>query len=92
VIAAVPENSEIARVVREEECGLVVSPGDAEMLVRAVVSLADDPVRTREMGRRARETYLRKYTLTHALERFETCALKLVANPLLIADNGLSLS
>ena len=73
VIAAVPENSEIARVVREEECGLVVSPGDAEMLARAVVSLADDPVRTREMGRRAREAYLRKYTLTRALDRFETC-------------------
>ena len=73
VIAAAPKDSEIARVVREENCGLLVTPGDAEMLARAIASLADNPVRAGEMGRRAKEAYLEKYTLDLALDRFETC-------------------
>ncbi|MFA7342817.1 MAG: glycosyltransferase family 4 protein [Terrimicrobiaceae bacterium] len=73
VIAAVPGDSEIARVVLEEDCGLLVRPGDAMMLARAIVALADDPARAHEMGRRAREAYLKKYTLAQALDRFETC-------------------
>lgn len=73
VIAAVPADSEIARVVREENCGLLVQPGDAVMLARAIVSLADDRTRTREMGLSAQDAYRRKYTLDLAMDRFETC-------------------
>lgn len=73
VIAAVPKDSEIARVIREEKCGLLVPPGDAGALAQAIASLADNPVQACEMGRRARAAYLEKYTLAHALDRFETC-------------------
>lgn len=73
VIAAVPVDSEIARVVGEESCGFWVPTGDAIALARAIVSLADDRPRAQEMGRNAREGYLRKYTLDMALDHFETC-------------------
>lgn len=38
-----------------EETGLVVPPGDARALARAVVELLGDPARARALGRRARE-------------------------------------
>jgi len=37
------------------ETGLVVPPGEAEALARAVVELLDDPARARALGHRARE-------------------------------------
>jgi glycosyltransferase involved in cell wall biosynthesis len=43
-----------AELVRHRECGLVVPPGDAEALGRAMHELASDRVRAAEMGMRAR--------------------------------------
>ena len=71
IIAAVPESSETAHVVLEEECGYLVRPGDAKALAQAIRDLADNPEKTKEMGLRGRRAYLGKYTLVHALERFE---------------------
>ena len=71
IIAAVPESSETARVILEEECGYLVRPGDANALAQAIRDLANNPEKAKEMGLRARRAYLGKYTLVHALERFE---------------------
>ena len=73
VIAAVPETSEVAQVVREEGCGVVVSPGDAAGLAREIAALADDRARALRMGLSASDAYIYKYTIGRALERFETC-------------------
>jgi glycosyltransferase involved in cell wall biosynthesis len=37
------------------ESGLVVPPGDHEALARAIMSLAADPAKCRNLGERARE-------------------------------------
>lgn len=71
IIAAVPESSETARVVLEEKCGYVVRPSDVKALAQAIRELAGNPERANEMGRRGRQAYFGKYTLLHALERFE---------------------
>jgi glycosyltransferase involved in cell wall biosynthesis len=44
----------IPELVRDGETGLLVEPGDAAGLRRALTTLASDPARTAEMGRRAR--------------------------------------
>ncbi len=72
VIAAVPKTSEVASVLREAGCGVVVSPGDAGGLAREIAALADDPARALQMGFRARNAYLINYTIERAVERFET--------------------
>jgi glycosyltransferase involved in cell wall biosynthesis len=72
VVAQVPAASEVARVVTEEGCGVVVPPGDAAALADAVRALAEDVAGTRVMARRAREAYLARYTIDHAVERFST--------------------
>lgn len=71
VVAAVPESSETARVVREEECGVVVPPGDSGALASAIRHLADNPSEAAGMGTRARRAYEGNYSLEAALNRFE---------------------
>jgi colanic acid biosynthesis glycosyl transferase WcaI len=61
VIALVPENSEIAMVVREEECGYVLNPGDAEGLERAIIDLRENVSRRTNMGINSRNAFENKY-------------------------------
>jgi glycosyltransferase involved in cell wall biosynthesis len=42
VIALAPGTTDLARLVREHQCGCVVTPGDADGLARAIAQLADD--------------------------------------------------
>lgn len=51
-----------AEVVREEGCGIVVPPGDAAGVARAVRALAEDPEGAREMGRRGCEAVWERYS------------------------------
>jgi colanic acid biosynthesis glycosyl transferase WcaI len=53
VIAACRSGTEIAEIVGS--CGIVVAPDDAQGLASAMAALADDALRRRDMGRRARE-------------------------------------
>jgi colanic acid biosynthesis glycosyl transferase WcaI len=53
VVAACKAGTELAEIVGH--CGIVVAPDDASGLADAVASLADDPARRRELGRRARD-------------------------------------
>jgi len=71
LIAQVPANSEIALVVEEEQCGLVVEPGDAEQLVEVIRTLAEDQTLRSDMAARSFEAYQKKYTVTQAALTFE---------------------
>jgi glycosyltransferase involved in cell wall biosynthesis len=53
-VAAVDEDSEVAAVAREHECGLLAAPGDPEALVRAIEKLRGDPELARRLGENAR--------------------------------------
>jgi glycosyltransferase involved in cell wall biosynthesis len=68
LVAQVPAGSEIAMVVREEECGIVVEPGGAEQVAAAIVRLKNDPALTAQMGARGFAAYHAKYTLDKAVE------------------------
>ena len=70
VIAIVPEGSEVARVVTEEQCGVTMLGGDAELLAAEIERLQADPELREGMGKRAREALLRRFTLTRATEEF----------------------
>lgn len=53
VVAACRADTEIAEIVGE--CGIVVAPDDASGVANAVIALADDAARRRELGQRARD-------------------------------------
>jgi colanic acid biosynthesis glycosyl transferase WcaI len=58
-IAAVDPSCEAARLANEHDCGLPVTPGDAEALTDAVLALSVDEARVRRMGANARQLALR---------------------------------
>lgn len=70
VIAMVPENSEIAMVVREEKCGIVVEPGDVVGFVNAVKHLYSDILIRKEMGENARTSFELKYSTSKIADRY----------------------
>jgi colanic acid biosynthesis glycosyl transferase WcaI len=70
IVAAVPVASEVARVVTEEECGIVVSPSDPVAVAAAIRRLAEDRELTSAMGKRAFCAYKSNYSLNAAAERF----------------------
>jgi colanic acid biosynthesis glycosyl transferase WcaI len=59
-----PEGSEVARTIREEQCGFVIAPGDTEGLVSALRSLKGDPELARGLGRRGRDAFQDRYCMS----------------------------
>jgi glycosyltransferase involved in cell wall biosynthesis len=53
-IAAVEQDSEVADIITQHDCGFVIAPGDASALQARTLDLADDRERTVSMGARAR--------------------------------------
>jgi glycosyltransferase involved in cell wall biosynthesis len=70
-MAQVPARSEVARVVEEERCGVVVSPADADALAREIRRLSQAPEEVERMGQRAFAAYREKYTLEAGVRAFE---------------------
>jgi colanic acid biosynthesis glycosyl transferase WcaI len=71
VIAAVPEGSEIADIVRRAAAGVVVPAGDASALAAAVRSLAANIAGRAEFGRSARKYVVENLSLTMSIDRYE---------------------
>ena len=70
IIAQVPAGTEVAMVVKEEDCGIVVEPGGADQVVAAILRLKNDPACAARMGARGFAAYHAKYTLEKAVEAF----------------------
>lgn len=75
IIAVVEDESELARVVSEEQVGWVVPPSDPERLAATIRRAAGDPELLAAMGSRARAVaesrFTRKRTISQWLELFE---------------------
>ena len=70
ILALTEEDSELARVVAEDEVGWIVPPGDTAALQRAIIEILDRRSELPVMGERARESALGKYSLETALEKY----------------------
>jgi glycosyltransferase involved in cell wall biosynthesis len=72
VIAIVPENSEIASIVNEENCGLIVRPGDKAGLINAIEFLKTHNKLRIEMGLNGRKAFEQKYSTVKVAERYKS--------------------
>jgi colanic acid biosynthesis glycosyl transferase WcaI len=70
ILAQVPEKSEIAYTITEEECGFVIPPGDVDGLVKRIQQLEQDRDLTSKMGLRSFQAYKSKYTIETIAKQF----------------------
>lgn len=70
ILAVVGEGDEVARVVREHNCGAYVKPGDVPGAAKTLASWADQADVTEQLGKQARATFEANYTETHAVEAY----------------------
>ena len=70
VIGVMSNKSEVARIIVEEQCGVVIKPGDAEGLVKAILDLYNDKSKLSIMGRNARNAIDSKYNLKAAAKAY----------------------
>jgi glycosyltransferase involved in cell wall biosynthesis len=69
ILAVAPEDTDVARIVRHEDCGLVIDPDKPEDVAAAIQTLQSDPARLEAMGQRARKAS-EKYVKEKELEKF----------------------
>ncbi|HWO00276.1 MAG TPA: glycosyltransferase family 4 protein [Blastocatellia bacterium] len=60
---------QIADIIEDESNGLLVEPGDAEALARAISKLTSDKALRSRLGAAARQTVIERYTWRHNADR-----------------------
>jgi colanic acid biosynthesis glycosyl transferase WcaI len=71
VIALVPLNSEIAFIVKEENCGFVVKPGDLDEFIRVICLLRSDENLRKQMGQNSRLAFEKKYSTSEIARQYK---------------------
>jgi glycosyltransferase involved in cell wall biosynthesis len=72
VIAMVPSNSEIAYIVKEENCGFVLDPTDLDGLISVIRLLKSDKELIRQLGKNSRSAFENKYTTRIIAEKYKS--------------------
>jgi colanic acid biosynthesis glycosyl transferase WcaI len=80
-------DGDVARLIRESQCGIAVPVGQSARLASELRALRDDRPRLADMGRRARQLALSSYTSEHAVAHWLNM-LRAVAPHLLPAGAG----
>lgn len=70
ILAVVGDDDEVARVVRDHECGAWVEPGDHHRAADVLERWADDPDLAASLGRNARETLEQEYRQDRAMAAY----------------------
>lgn len=70
VIAMVPLGSEIARIVSEENCGIVIPPDNSFALKNAIIWMKNNEKDRITMGKNGRKAYEQKYTTRNIVSRY----------------------
>ena len=69
-IAIMSRTSEIASIIEENNCGIVVEPGDVQGLADSILMLYNDTNFRKELGRNAVEAIKNKYSLKDAALKY----------------------
>jgi glycosyltransferase involved in cell wall biosynthesis len=68
----------IPELVEQDRTGLLVEPGNADELARAIQRLLDDPVRAAEMGARAKAVARERFSIGRAVAELSAIVLPLL--------------
>jgi glycosyltransferase involved in cell wall biosynthesis len=71
ILGFLDAESEIGQTIRENECGAVLEDPTGEQVARLLQRLLQEPEQLEAMGRRGRQAFEAKYTLSHAAVRYD---------------------
>lgn len=74
-----PPEAEVARVIADEDCGVVLPIGAAQALADAIETAADDPARAHGWGRRALAAARTHHSLADRTQRWERLLADVIA-------------
>lgn len=66
----------VKTLINDNNCGLMANAGDYKSLANNILWLRDNPSQLEEMGKNARSTYEKQYTLKHCFDNLETIISK----------------
>jgi len=70
VIGIMNKKSEIARILEEESCGIVISPGKSSLLADTICELYENKNYLKKLGENAKKAILNKYNLHFAAKEY----------------------
>lgn len=71
ILALTEEKSEVARVIEEDEVGWIVPPNEPDKLLKMIYEIYESRHKFGEIGKKARESALKKYSLEVALKKYK---------------------
>ena len=78
ILAVADDFSEVARLVRNENCGVVVPPSLAELLAGKIEEIKDDLNQLEEWGKNGRQALEKQYSRKHCVDRYESAFRQLM--------------
>jgi glycosyltransferase involved in cell wall biosynthesis len=66
----------VKTLINDNNCGLMANAGDYKSFANNILWLRDNPSQLEEMGKNARSTYEKQYTLKHCFDNLETIISK----------------
>lgn len=70
VVLIARRSCDLAQLVIQEGCGIVVEPGEAAELAERLLELSDNPAAVVAMGERSRSLYQRRFGMERSVERY----------------------
>ncbi len=75
ILALTEANSEVARVIQEDDLGWIVSPNNPEKLFQTIIEISRKRPQLTVMGKRARITAIEKYSVEIAIQKYKKTLL-----------------
>jgi colanic acid biosynthesis glycosyl transferase WcaI len=79
ILAVVPPESEVAKLVGAGECGVIVPPGEPHTLARTILDLKRDPGRLERLGRNGRALLESRFSRQRCIDRYEAMLNQVLA-------------
>jgi len=87
IVAITAEDSELAQIIRQEQVGLIVPPGDPQKLADQLRWCAEHRDELRRMGERARQCSVRNYDRKRQTARFGSLLVQPAARVVDLSSN-----
>ncbi len=75
ILALTEANSEVARVIQEDDLGWIVSPNNPEKLFQTIIEISRKRPQLTAMGIRARNAAIEKYSVENAVQKYKKALL-----------------